>query len=537
MRVRLIFLLLTVLSPAWATINATMQWDVRTTGNDANGGGFDNQVSAPGTDFSLQNAAQTAYTDLVIGATTTQLTSAASPFGATHPGNVIHVTGGAGCTTGWFEVISVSGVTATMDRSVGTAASTCTGNLGGSLATLTQAQTNAGDGNQIHIKNGTYTKTTSYDFSGGHPYVAIKGYGTTHDDGTNPPTITTATNSNSMFKVGSNSVLWLDNLIISSTAGTPGDGINGGQGYTVVVSRCKFTGWNGAINTGTIELTVSDSEIASSGGQGINHGFALTVKDSYIHGNGGSGINISNTNADYGVHIFNNIIAANGGAATAGLASTVKKIFQVVHNDFYNNGADGLNAPNAFPASDPFNHPEGIAVENNIFVSNGQTSGTGYGVNMTAFTYAATWKWGLVGYRNNAYYNNKTGARLGIDADANAVTMTGVPFTNAGSGDYSLNSTAGAGAACKGAGYPQTWAAGLSTTGAPDIGAVQSSGTGGGGGTHGAVYSSALWREGMQRAYFEEHYGRYRSVLAYLLLSGIGIAGLALSMQHRASRS
>ena len=531
-RTYLTFVLLAALSPAWATINATMQWDVRTTGNDANGGGFDNQVAAPGTDFSLQNAAQTAYTDLVIGATTTQLTSAASPFGATHPGNVIHVTGGTGCTTGWFEVISVSGVTATMDRSVGTAASTCTGNLGGSLLTLAQAKTNAQDGNQIHLKTGTYSTTSAYDFSSGHPEVAIKGYGTTHDDGGSRPTLTTATNSVNLFSVGGNSVLWIDNIIWSSTAGTPGNGMNGGQGYTIVITRCKISGFNVGLSTAsTIELTVADSEIASNTGQGINQGLALTIRHSWVHDNGGNGINISNTNADYGVHILFNVISTNGGSTGAGIASTVKKIFHVINNDVYNNAADGLNAPNAFPTSDPFNHPEGIAVMNNIFVDNGQTNGTGYGVNMTAFTYAATWKWGLTGYKNNAYYNNKTGARLGIDADAGAVTMTGVPFTNAAGGDYSLNSTAGAGAACKGAGYPGTFAAGLSTASTPDIGAAQSAAGGGAGGTHGAVYS-ALWEDGMHRAHFEERYGRYRSVFAYLLLGAIGMAGLALAIRR-----
>lgn len=514
-----LFLYICVVFSAQATINNTMQWDIRTGGSDSNAGGFDNQVSAPGTDFSLQNAAQTAYTDLVIGATTTQLTSAANPFGATHPGNAINVTGGAGCTVGWYEVISVSGVTATMDRSVGTAASTCTGNLGGSLLTLTKAITLAQDGNQIHIKTGTYTSTATYDFSSGHPYVAIKGYATTHDDGGSRPTLTTATNSVHLFSVGSNSVLWLDNLIWSDTAGTKGNGMNGGQGYTIVITRCKITGFStGLSTTSTLELTVADTEIASNTSQGINQGRALTLRHSWVHDNTGTGVNISNTDADYGVHILFNVISTNGGAGTAGLASTVKKIFHVINNDFYNNGADGINAPNAFPASDPFNHPEGISIMNNVFDSNGQTSGTGYGVNMTAFTYAATWKWGLTGYKNNAYYNNKTGARLGIDADTGAVTLTGHPWNNAAGGDYGLNSTAGAGTACKGAGYPQSFAAGLSTASTPDIGAAQSSTTPAST-THGAVYS-ALWHNGMTEQSTRNGIATW---LAALALSGIVI--------------
>lgn len=526
-RISTVFLLLLILSPAWATINNTMNWDVRTTGNDANGGGFDGAVASPGTDFSQQNAAQTAYTDLVIGGTTTQLTSAANPFGATHPGNVIHITSGTGCTTGWYEVISVSGVTATMDRSVGTAASTCSGNLGGSLATIAQAKTNAQDGNQIYIKSGTYSTTTGYDFSSGHPIVALKGFGTSHDDGGTQPLLTTATNSVNMFSVGGNSVLWIDNLIWQSTAGTPGNGMNGGQGYVVVVTRCKITGFStGVLTNTTIELTIADSEIASNSSQGINQGRALTLRHSYVHDNSGTGVNISNTDADYGVHILFNVISNNTGS---GIASTVKKIFHIISNDVHNSNNDGLNAPNPFPQSDPFNHPEGISVMNNIFDNNGQNSGTGYGVNMTSFTYAQTWQWGQAGYRNNAYYNNKTGQRLGVSADVGAVTLTGSPYNNVAGNDFGLNGTAGAGAACKGAGYPQNFAAGLSTASTPDIGAAQSAaGGGGGGGTRGAVYS-ALWRDGMDRIGRERRWDSYGRTLATLLIGGLGLLGIAIS--------
>lgn len=527
MRTKITLAILIALSPAWATINNTMNWDVRTTGSDSNGGGFDGAVASPGTDFSQQNSPQVTYTDLTIGGTTTQVTSAAFPFGSTYPGNVINITSGTGCTTGWFEVISVSGTTATLDRSAGTAASVCSAKLGGSLATISQAKTNAQDGNQIYVKSGTYTTTTGYDFSSGHPIVALKGYGTTHDDGGARPVLTTATNSVHMFSVGGNSVLWIDNLVWQSTAGAPGNGMNGGQGYVVVITRCKITGFStGVLTATTIELTIADSEIGPNGSQGINQGRALTLRHSYIHDNSGTGVNISNTDADYGVHILFNVISNNTGS---GVASTVKKIFHVISNAIHNSNNDGVNAPNAFAQSDPFNHPEGISIMNNILDSNGQNSGTGYGVNMTSFTYAQTWQWGQVGYRNNAYYNNKTGQRLGVTADAGAVTLTGSPYNNVAGNDFGLNATAGAGAACKGAGYPQTFAAGLSTTSAPDIGPAQSSaGGGGGGGTRGAVYS-ALWRDGIDRISSERRWESYGRTLATLLISGLGLLGIAMS--------
>lgn len=120
-----------------------MQWGVRTTGSTTNGGSFDSTVWAPGTDYSQQNSPQVAFTDLVISTTTRQLTSAAHPFSSAYPGNVINITGGSGCTTGRYEILSVSGTTAMMDSSVGAAGSTCTGNLGGSLGDLSNA---TGDG-------------------------------------------------------------------------------------------------------------------------------------------------------------------------------------------------------------------------------------------------------------------------------------------------------------------------------------------------------------------------------------------------------
>src|SRR3990172_522671 len=97
---------------------ATTVWEVRTDGNDANGGGF--VTGASGTDRSQQAAAQIAYTDLVIGGTTTELTSAAFPFSAAEVGNILNVTGGTGFTTGWYQVVSVAAGVATKDWSVGT---------------------------------------------------------------------------------------------------------------------------------------------------------------------------------------------------------------------------------------------------------------------------------------------------------------------------------------------------------------------------------------------------------------------------------
>jgi hypothetical protein len=63
-----------------------------------------------------------------------------------------------------------------------------------------------------------------------------------------------------------------------------------------------------------------------------------------------------------------------------------------------------------------------------------------------------------------------------IGPGANDVALTAKPFTNSAGGDFSLNSTAGGGAACKGVGWPGIFPGGT-TTGNIDVGAVQSAGT------------------------------------------------------------
>ena len=82
--------------------------------------------------------------------------------------------------------------------------------------------------------------------------------------------------------------------------------------------------------------------------------------------------------------------------------------------------------------------------------------------------------------RNNAYGANGVAATKNAPSAVGTATLTGDPFTNAASGDFSLNDTAGAGAACRAAGFPGALIHG--GTGFLDIGALQHEDAGGGGG-------------------------------------------------------
>lgn len=110
-------------------------------------------------------------------------------------------------------------------------------------------------------------------------------------------------------------------------------------------------------------------------------------------------------------------------------------------------------------------------IQGNIFQGNG-----GYGLN------SDTVPDNLNFADFNAYRSNTSGQANGITQGANEVTLTADPFTNASSGDYTLNDTAGGGAACKAVGGPSE--VGLITgtrSNNIDIGAHQSAAGAGGG--------------------------------------------------------
>lgn len=474
MKILLLSLITATLS--FGAVNAGMQWDVRTTGSDNNGGGFDSTVASPGTDFSQQNSAQVAYTDLVIGGTTTQLTSALSPFGATAPGNVIKITGGAGCTTGWYEVLSVSGVTATMDRAVGTTASICTGNLGGSLATPFAGTTSqpVASGNTIWVKAGTYTfssgascntNTVAMCFGtiAGASSLNVTGYNATHNDNGTKPLFTTATDNLWMIGLNGGTVWRFKNLQMTSTASTrvaaffsPTNAVTTGA---LVVIDCILDGFKWGINgdNGSSRqifgvVLLSNTEIKNSQTNAIiNQGNIFLYNETWIHNTGGDAVSLIGSASFV---CSRSILSANSGkgftAATVSLqlsscvgsgntgdaisTSAGSNVYVMVNCIFYNNGGWGVNIGGSpFPV---------MLARNNAFGSN--VSGN---VNITYIPYSDQ-------------------------------TLTASPFVS--TSDFALNNTAGGGALLRKAGFGGVSVAG---TGYLDIGAIQTSGGTGGGQT------------------------------------------------------
>lgn len=467
------FLLCLILSAhiATAAIAAGTAWDVRTTGSNSNGGGFN--TASSGTDYS-QGSAQCAYTDLVIGATNTQLTSVGCPFTSAYVGNVINVTGGTGFTVGRYQVVSVSVGVATMDRAVGTAASTGgTGNLGGSLLTIATALTPAVDGNVVYIQNGTYTQTTALVST---TAISVVGYATTHSDNGTKPLITTATNSTDLWHVSTaseaNYAMGFQNLSFTNTAGTPALGITYANSPTRIVTgmNLTFSGFTHAIYIPASSVWLSNVEIKSCTGDGYysdNSSFgSLNCQGCYIHGNTGQGIGFAANGLS--VNLTHSIVAAN---STNGIGTTnnASIYVQALDSNIANNTSDGIHCGTSACY---------IMLSSTIVYGNG-----GYGVNLGAGQPSGLLNAG----QNNAFGSNASGNfATALSAPAiGQLALTANPFMSAS--NFALNATSGGGPVAKQAGYPGTFPGGT-TIGYVDVGAAQTQGTG----SAGNVPSSAF---------------------------------------------
>lgn len=439
------------------SLSASVVWEVRpSSGSSSNGGGFDNSVSSPGTDYSQQNAAQITYSDLVIQATNTQLKSSANPFTSAHVGNIIQVTGGTGFTTGFYTVLSVTSNVATMDRAVGTANSTGgTGNLGGALAALSNlftsssATTIAITGNTVWM-TGTLTVTTATDFAftnAADLRISIRGYGTVRGDGTNA-TITTSTNSIHLIQLHGITGLEFRNITFSSTAGTPGNGIHAFTSNSALVSlqNCLLTGLNigidgnFAVDYCIVNLHCIEVEIKSCVAQGIINSGNTYLYGCYLHNNGSDGCQITSTQGA-GVYAAGTVFSSNTGAGFHDNASASNRMSILVNCVFYNNTSDGVTINNSASC-------QNAIIINCIHYNNG-----GYGQNWQSAASGANPAATMI-QRKNAFGSNTSGARNNTAFnESDDITLTANPFNNASGGDFSLNSTSGGGSSCSGAGW------------------------------------------------------------------------------------
>jgi hypothetical protein len=440
-------------------LSGSTVWEVRTAGSDTNGGGF--VTGASGTDWSQQDAVKYALTGLTTAAANAIISTASAS--ADMVGNIIQITSGTNFTAGFYQIISVSaGVSITVDRNCTTAAGAAgVGNIGGALATVNQAIVNMTINGMIaYIKAGSYTRTTTMTLNGtgGKPYTLI-GYTSTRTDN-GQATITTASNITLVTYSGGN--IWIfKNLVFSSTAGTAGqgfDGTNSSYNISLYFINCLFSGLKDALHTGSsvgfTPLHMDNCEIKNCTNVGIeflSSSSTLVLLDSFIHGCTSDGIACSSNALT--LFMVRSIVYNNSGKGV-NLSSNNSHQIYCYDSAICSNTSDGLAYTNAGIQNVT------LVIHNTIIQSNG---GWGLNINTT----------GGLGYQsvlNNAFRNNTSGNYTAVVTSTGEVTLTGDPFTAAGT-DFSLNNTAGAGAACRQAGFPGVLQTG--GTGYADIGPLR----------------------------------------------------------------
>lgn len=439
---------------------ASCVWEVRTTGNDANGGGFSSARS--GTDYSQQDAAQLSLTDLACASNTT-LTSATGGFTAAMVGNIIQIASGTNAAAGFYEVTAYTSTNqVTIDRTCASGGnmSSGVGKLGGALATPGKAATPMIAGNTLWIKYSAsaYPVAATIQLAQVGSYSAptrIQGYDSSRGDFTaNRPTLQATANDVTILNpYNTCAYLTIANLIVDGNSGsyTGTQGIMGSAGAAwpqrVHIYKCRAINCNGAGGIGKVaQGSVIDSCEAIDCGSStkgiyslLNNGGASIVMNCYADS---CGVGFQTEHAP---HVNCIAIDCGYGFVSEGNHGVMSMFNCVAYScdsgGFYRGGAQGWTG----------------FLQNCIAVNN-----TGYGFRFESSNH--------VRLHNCAYYNNSSGnVSLGTAAvEIGGVLLTGDPFVNAAAGDFRLDRTASEGLACRAAGIGP-----YGQTSYPDIGAVQ----------------------------------------------------------------
>ena len=408
-------------------------------------------------DFSTLTTA-ISMTSLASAASGATLNSAASAR-VCHIGNIINLTAGTNITTGWYEVTNaVAATSITMDRTCCSAAvpANGAGSVGGSLATPGKAGGLMVGGNKLYAGLTQSITSATANVSNGCVSLpnstsalqtSLIAYNSTRGD--NVGATWTASGINT-FTVVTGSVASIRGLTINCASLTSSRGISGGTIDNCTVKNCT--------NTALYQFTSAHyCEVNGCTTQPAVVGVSLTSDLSMcnVHDNTVTGVQDV-------AHIYRCQIVKNTGSTSYGIQDAGGITARITNCTIHGNGCDGINIA---PSS------QGVLVTNCVIYNNGVTA-SGYGAKGTSAC-------DNYRFRNCAFGSNSAGVTLNISS-ANmlgTVTLTVDPFTVSGSSVFILNNTAGGGASCKGAGWPISIPAGL-TSESLDIGVAQSAGTG-----------------------------------------------------------
>lgn len=432
----------------------TVAWEVRTTGSDANSGGF-NTASA-GTDYSQQNTPHVTFNGTTVTgtATGTALTIVGYVVNAGDVGNILKITGGAGFTVGNYQINAVTIATNrwTLDRAPGNGVG-LTGTMGGGFLTISNAFTQHSTTDQaIYVQSGTYNVTTGLttaSHTGGKDQNRVIGYITTHATpatGASRPTVTTTTNAiTGLAAVGSGGWIF-QNLIITNTSnGIAGMDFTSNNNCSVF--NCKISGFATGI-IGSTSHSIVNTEVTGNTTAGIT-ATNIAIIGCWIHDTTCVGISVITND----ITIGNCLISNCAGATSDGILDAASGI-TIFGTTIYKCGRDGIRLSGNVSLAPAIMY-------NNIFANN-----TGFGIDITVAQSSSSSN--TIDY--NGFYSNTAGDRSNLAISPHDVPMTQSPFTAPGSNDFSLNTVLNGGASLRNAGFPGVLPGLTTPTGYDDIG-------------------------------------------------------------------
>lgn len=328
-------------------------------------------------------------------------------------------------------------------------------------------------GDILYVKaSATYTLTTTVTLTQDGTTsgrILIEGYTSTPGARDGRPTITSATNSVSLFTLNAASYIHFRHLRLTHTASTRGNAFTGATANStnitiedLIIDGCAI-GYDGTSRAADW-LVVSGCEIKNCTSHGIANDSSITTPAGTflfgcdIHDNTGSGVFGSSSTASW--FVVGCIFDTNSYGFRDSATSRTQQ-YQFEACTFVDNTNDGIEI-------DATTGGAMIWLSNCVFYGNG-----GYGIDVQdtlAETDARRW---IV--RNCAYGSNTSGARNGITAGLGDVTLSADPFIDRAGRDFTPNSAAGGGPLIRGAAFPGANPANT-TTSYRDIGAVQRQG-------------------------------------------------------------
>ncbi len=405
--------------------------------------------------------------DLVVDAVVnTRVSSASRTFTSHDVGNYLQIT--SGLTAGVYEITSITGASANLDRSPGTVGST--GGVfkeGGAFASPGMAGSIAVSGMNVWVKSGTYTLTSSTSNVAGGRITSAGGTAGTNickwegfntyrtDKGTRPVISAGAVTGITIF-TGTGSSTIIDNFILDCEGGATM------TGYSLGGNR------SAAYRVKVIDSTVIGSNLTADGvnvlcevtGHSGTSAFS-TSSGNWLYCEAYDGTTSAFVMGSTVGAIIGCIADTNTGASSDGFQLTGRG-HQISRSISYGSGRHGFNA----------GANGGCSFDNCIAENSG-----GWG-----------WTNGAVAQNviliNCAGYNNTSGDITSaiFPDNFNFVSGTASFFTDAANGDFTLNNNAGGGALLRATGFPGTLTRAIGQ-GYSDRGPYQHQDSGGGGTT------------------------------------------------------